>query len=170
VLSLAGGGAALASCWDAGFGFTAAVCCGSLLGASFFGVSFLADSFLRGSLGFGFAAATVSVCSADFAFGVAVDPVVAESAPRACVVESVAATCVCAAGFDPKKPPNNLLANEPLLLAVDTGAGCGGSDPVGGTLAGGMLPPTWARKTLFMPPSSPLRIGATGKLDLTSAA
>jgi hypothetical protein len=38
VLSLAGGGAALASCWGAGFGFTTAVCCGSLLGESFLGV------------------------------------------------------------------------------------------------------------------------------------
>jgi hypothetical protein len=106
----------------------------------------------------GFAAATVSVSlrGTGFAFGVAVDPVVADSAPRSCVAESVEATCVCTAGFDPKKPPNSLLANEPLLSAVDTGAGCGGSDPGGGTLAGGKLPPTCARKTLFMPPSSPL--------------
>jgi hypothetical protein len=39
----------------------------------------LADSFLGGSLDFDFAAAKVSIWDASFAFGVAVDPVVAES-------------------------------------------------------------------------------------------
>ena len=141
---------ALASCRSAGCSCIVPVCCGWLLGVSLFGASFLVDSILACSLGFDLAAAKVSIWAASFAFGVAVDPVVAESAPRSCVAESAEATCVCEAVFHPNKP-NNLLANEPLLSG-----GCGGRDPDGGTRAGGTLPPTWARKTLFIPPSNSL--------------
>ena len=119
VLPLAVGGTALASCCGAGFGCTTAAC-GSLVGASW-----LAASFLRGSLDFGFAAATASICGAGFVVGVAVDPVVAESAPRSCVAEPVEATCVCGAGFDSYRAPNNLLASEPSLSAQGMGGSCG---------------------------------------------
>jgi hypothetical protein len=88
---------------------------------------------------------------------VAVDPVVTESVACSCVAESVEATCACGAVFDSNKAPNNLLANEPSLSAQGTGGSCGSRDPVVSTLASGiMLPGNWARKTLFIPPSSPL--------------
>ena len=125
---------ALASCRSAGCSCTVPVCCGWLFVSLFSGASFLVDSILGCSLGVEFAAVKVSIWDASFAFGVAVDPVVAESAPRSCVAESAEATCVCEAGFHPNKP-NNLLANEPLLSG-----GCSGRDPDGGTRAGGILP------------------------------
>jgi hypothetical protein len=40
-----------------------------------------------------------------FVVGLPVDTVVAGSAARLCVVESVVATCVSEAGFDPGKAP-----------------------------------------------------------------
>ena len=78
MLLLAVEGSALASCCSAGCSCTAPVCCGWLLGVSLFSASFLVDLILACSLGFDFAAAKLSIWDASFAFGVAVDPVVAE--------------------------------------------------------------------------------------------
>ena len=77
MLLLAVEGSALASCCSAGCSRTVPVCCGWLVGVSLFSASFLVNSILRCSLGFDFAAAKVSIWDASFAFGVAVDPVVA---------------------------------------------------------------------------------------------
>jgi hypothetical protein len=44
---------------------------------------------------------------------------VPESALPSCVAEAVEATCVCEAGFDPNKAPNNLLADRPGNAAFD---------------------------------------------------
>jgi hypothetical protein len=68
------------------------------------------------------------------------------------------ATCLNEVGFDPNKAPKNLLGNEPSLSAQGTGGICGKSiSPLGSTIASGIiLPGNRARKTLFIPPSSPL--------------
>jgi len=58
--------------------------------------------------------------------------------------------------------------SELSLSAVAAGGAGAGRDPGGGTFAGGMLPPFWSRKTLFIPPYSPLWIAATGTLALTN--
>src|SRR6266487_3940270 len=41
--------------------------------------------------------------------------------PRSGIAELVDATCVCEAGFDSNRAPNNLFANEPSLSAQGTG-------------------------------------------------
>jgi hypothetical protein len=89
---------------------------------------------------------------------VAVHLVVAGSAPRSGIVESVEATCLCEAVFDASKPPKNVLVNEPTLSAHGTGGISGKrKSPFGSTIASGIiLPGSFARKTSFIPPSSPL--------------
>jgi hypothetical protein len=53
--------------------------------------------------------------------------------------------------------PNNLLANEPSLSTQGIGGSCGNRDAYGNTFASGItLPGNRARKTSFIPPSSPL--------------
>jgi len=103
-------------------------------------------------------AALASCCGAGFVVGVAVDPVVGETAPSSCVVELVEATCIREAGFDSNKAPKKLLADGPSLSTQGTGGSCGSPIPVGGsTIASGIiLPGNRARKTVFIPPSSPL--------------
>jgi hypothetical protein len=51
-------------------------------------------------------------------------------------------------------------------FVVAAGWGGAGRYPGGGRFAGGILPPSWSRKTRFIPPSCPLRIAATGTLAL----
>jgi hypothetical protein len=100
----------------------------------------------------------VSLYGAGFVVGVTVDPAVAESAPRPGVVEAVEATCVCEVDLDSSKAPKNLFVTEPSLSVQGTDGICGRScDPFGSTFASGIiLPGSTARKTLFIPPSSPL--------------
>jgi len=91
--------------------------------------------------------------------GAALDVVVAGSASRPCIVESVEGTCLCEAGFDPNKAPKNLFANEPALSVHGMAGSCGSSDPdPGGSAIASdtILPGKRARKALFIPPSSPL--------------
>src|SRR5215470_13772179 len=76
--------------------------------------------------------------------------VVAEIAPPSGIVESVEATSVCTASFDPNNAPKNLFANEPWLSVQGTGGSCGSCNPFVRTIASGIiLPGKRARKTLF---------------------
>ena len=141
VFSLSGDQAALATCCGTDFGCVATVCCSS-------DASFSVGSFLGGSSGIR-PGNGINLRWQALLLAATIDPVVAECAPRSSVVGSAEATCVFGADFIPNKP-NNLLANEPSLSG-----GGGGRDADGGTLAGGKLPPIWARKTPFIPPIEP---------------
>jgi hypothetical protein len=115
-----------------------------------------ADS--RSLMNFSFAAVTSQSAGTGLAVAVAADPVIAELTLRFAVLETVEATCVCDARLDSSKVAKNLFASEPSLSAQGTG-GIGGKSifPVGSTIASGIiLSGSRARKTLFIPPSSPL--------------
>src|SRR6516165_11858783 len=74
------------------------------------------------------------------------------------------------AHVDQNRVPNNLLVNEPSLSTQGIGGNCGRYDAYGSTFASLTLPGNRARKTLFIPPSSPLYIGEAGTLSLSNCA
>src|SRR5262249_27093546 len=60
------------------------------------------------------------------------------------------------ARVDQNKVPKNLLVNEPSLSTQRIGGSCGRREAYGSTCASVTLPGKRARKTSFIPPSSPL--------------
>src|SRR5262245_28881091 len=74
------------------------------------------------------------------------------------------------ANVDQNNVPNHLLVNEPCLSAQGIGGSCGQCDANGSSLASVTLFGNRARKTLFIPPSRPLEIGAAGTSSLSNCA
>src|SRR5262249_22561065 len=69
-----------------------------------------------------------------------------------------------------KQLPNHLLVTESSLSIQGIGGSCGREDAYGSTCASVTPTGNRARKTSFIPPSSPLEIGAAGTASLSNCA